>query len=53
MVKLVKISLDGSIVPPEELIGGGHHEDLVWLALGAFLVHVLVDGFVSRGSFGG
>ena len=42
------MSLDGSVVAAEELIGRGHHIDLVRLSLGTFLIHVLVDRLVKR-----
>lgn len=48
-----RILMDEPIRPGEgtqELVGGCHHVDTVWLALRAFLVHELVDRLIHWGT---
>ena len=42
------MSLNGCVVTAKELVGCGHHVNLVRLSLGPFLVHILVDRLVER-----
>ena len=42
----IQIGLHRSVVDTQELVGGCHHVDTVWLALRAFLVHELVDRLI-------
>ena len=43
----LQIGFHSGVVDPQELVGGGHHVDAVWLALGAFPVHEQVDRFIQ------
>ena len=43
----IQIGFHRSVVDTQELVGGCHHVDTVWLALRAFLVHELVDRLID------
>ena len=42
----IQVGFQRSIVDAQELDGGGHHVDTIWLAFRAFLVHELVHRLV-------
>ena len=44
----LQIGFYSGVVDSQKLVGRGHHVDAVGLALGAFLVHELVDRFIQR-----
>ena len=46
MLQGIQVGFHRSVVDAQELIGGGHHVDTVWLAFGSFFVHELVDRLI-------
>ena len=50
MFQGIQIGFHRSVVDTQELVGGCHHVDTVWLALRAFLVHELVDRLIHWGT---
>ena len=47
VLQRLRIDFHSSVIDVQELVGGGHHADAVWLARGAFPVHELADRFIQ------
>ena len=46
VLQRIQVGFHRGVVDAQELVGGCHHVDTVWLALRAFLVHELVDRLI-------